>query len=535
MPGVKRYILFFLLVAVLLPLASHGQSIYTDPREAENDYHAGNYLDAMKVYKKLLEQEPNNIDYHYKAGLCYLKTNIDKSISVKYFEWIIKQPKFNNEVWYSLGEAYHYSYRFEEAIKAFNHYKQGAGNANRAKADKQIAECKTAEELIKHPVNVSISSIGSNINSAYPDYYPLVSADESVLIFTSRRPDMNAMHVEMDGYYSSDIFISHAINGEWGKAKSIGEQVNTTRDEEAVGINPTASIMLIYIDNIKHDGTILYSVKKGNTYSKPAKFPDNINNGFQSSGDISADGNTLFFASERAGGYGGTDIYLVKKLPDGKWGVPQNAGSNVNTPYNEDFPWFDSDSNALYFSSQGHNTMGDYDLFESLWLNSSANAWSEARNLGFPINTPDDDRCISFTKDHHAAYISGVRPGAKGDMDIYRVVFNDIPRFTIVTGYVTASNKSKPVNAVITTVNQKTKESLYFKPIQRTGHYVMALVPGNYNIQIDCAGYETYRYNMTIYDLSSFRKEIAENFVLSPSVIGLQPDKRGALFSKQKP
>lgn len=535
MLGNKRYVLFFLLVVTLLPSALRGQNIFTDPREAENDYRAGNYLDAMKAYKKLLEQEPGNVDYHYKTGLCYLKTNIDKSLSVTYFEWVTKQPKFDNEVWYSLGQAYHYAYRFEDAIQAFNRYKLNAGNSNRAKADKQIAECKTAEELISHPVNVSINSVSTNINSAYPDYYPLVSADESVLIFTTRRPDINAMHVEMDGYYSSDIFISQAVNGEWGKAKSIGELVNTRRDEEAVGINPSAGTLIIYIDNIKHEGTILYSEKKRNTYSKPVNFPDNINNGFQSSGDISADGNTLFFASERAGGYGGTDIYLVKKLPDGKWGVPQNAGSNINTPYNEDFPWFDSDSNALYFSSEGHNTMGDYDLFESVWLNTSANNWSEARNLGFPINTPDDDRSISFTKDHHAAYISGVRPGGKGDIDIYRVVFNDVPRLTIITGYVTASNNTKPVNAVITTINKKTKESLYFKPVQKTGHYVMALVPGTYTLQIDCTGYATYEDNMTLYDLSSFRPEIAKNFILSPYVIGLQPDKRGVLFSKQKP
>lgn len=533
--SLKKITIIALISTWFLPFSIHAQGRFIDSREADNYYEAGNYNEALPVYKKLLNLYPNNIDYHYKLGLCYLKTQVDKKQAIPYLEWVIKQPKFDNELWYDLGTAYQYANRFKDAINSFNKYKLSANNYNKAKVAKRIEECKTAEVLVKHPLNISFTNLGNDINSPYPDYYPLVSCDESMLIFTTRRPDMNAMHVEMDGYYSSDIFISHAINGTWQKARSIGEQINTTKDEEAVGLDPSGCALVIYIDNIKHDGKLYYSERKGNSFNKMILYPDIVNEAFQSAGDISGDGKILFFASEREGGFGGTDIYMIKKLPNGNWGNPQNLGVNINTSYNEDFPWFDNDSTSLYFSSQGHYNMGDYDLFESLWIDPDNNAWSVSRNLGYPINTTGDDRCISFTKDHHAAYISRLREDSKGDLDIYKITFNNRQRFVFVTGNVAAVNSIKPTNTLITTVNTKTKERLYFRPVKRTGHYVMALIPGIYDIKVECKGYADITDKLTVYDLNSFQKEIVKDYSLYPLLGSVKTGGKQIIVSNRKP
>lgn len=499
---------------VLLGASSFAQK-FIDPREADNYFKDKNYLAAMKVYKELLNQKQGDPDYHYKLGICYLNTNIDKSQAIGYFEWITKQVKFDNEVWFELGRAYHYGNRFKEAIKAFNKFKEKASESDKPKADKEIEECTNGEELMKFPVKVTFQNLGKEVNTSYPDYYPLVNEDESMLIFTTRRQGPTSQQLEIDGYYSSDIYVSRAVNGVWSKAQTIGAQVNSEFDEEAVGLNPSASELVVYSDNIKSYGKIYYSERKGNTFQKPVLYnATTINSDFQSSGSISPDGNTLFFASKRSGGYGETDIYMAKKLPNGQWALPQNLGPNVNTPYKEDFPWLDVDGVTLYFSSQGHTTMGDFDLFKSQWVNTDSNSWSAPQNLGYPVNTTGDDRCISFTSDHHVAYVSRVRPEGYGDMDIYRIVFSDMQRYAVIHGRVIIADTSKPMEALMTVVNNKTKDQYQFKPIPRNGHFVMALPPGVYSLKIECSGYNTLTDNIIIYDLSSFQPETVKNYTL---------------------
>jgi len=514
--GYQAIAVIILILSVGFPKSSLSQK-FIDPREAGGYFKDGNYLAAMKGYKDLLQSEPNSIEYHYKLGICYLKSNVDKGLAVQYFEWITRQSKFDDEVWFELGKAYHYANKFTEAIKAFNKFKEKASTTDKAKADKEIEECNNGIQLIRYPLNVSFENVGKNINGPYPDYYPFVSQDESILIFTTRRPGGPSQQAEIDGYYSSDIYISHAVNGVWQKAKSIGTQINTQDDEEAVGLNPSASELVVYLDHIDDLGDIYYSERKGNTFSKPVKYNDAINSGFETSGSVSPDGNELFFASMRAGGYGETDIYMTKKLPNSEWATPQNLGPNVNTQYKEDFPWLDVDGTTLYFSSQGHSTMGDFDLFKTHWTNLDSNSWSKPQNLGFPVNTSGDDRCISFTSNHHIAYISRVHPDGFGDFDIYRIIFHDNQRYAIVRGKVITGDSTKPMEATITAVDTKNKDldPLIFKPT-KNGHYVMALIPGSYDITIQCEGFPTLKDKLTVFDLSSFQPETVKDYSLVP-------------------
>jgi len=509
---VKLFSAAGVLLCLVAPLQLVAQK-FVDPREAEQYYKDKNFLGAMKVYKELIKQDPTNADFHYKLGMCYLNSNVDKAEAVQYFEWMTKQPKCDNEVWYELGRADHYANKFKEAIKAFNKFKEKASVADKAKADKEIEECNNGIELMRYPVNVTFENIGKLVNGPYPDYYPLVNLDENILIFTSRRPGGASQRPEIDGYYSSDIYVSHAVNGVWQKAKSIGPVINTAADEEAVGINASANEIVIYLDHIDDYGDLYYSQRKANSFSPPIKYNEAINAGFETSGSNSPDGSVLFFASNRAGGYGETDIYMAKKLPNGQWATPQNLGRNVNTPYKEDFPWLDVDGLTLYFSSQGHSTMGDFDLFKSQWLNPDSNSWSPPQNLGFPVNTSGDDRCISFTSNHRVAYISRVRPDGLGDFDIYRVVFNELQRYAIYRGRIIVADSTVPMEAIITVTNtkDKTQQPFTFKPT-KSGKYVMALMPGIYDIKIECEGHDDITDKIIVMDLGSFQPETVKNY-----------------------
>jgi len=475
----------------------------------------------LKVYKELYKNDKTNIDFNWKIGLCYLETNINKKEAVPYLEFICKQAKIEPDAFFDLGRAYHYANRFDDAIRMFNKYKEKGGSKLAAQADREIEMCNNGKELVKFPVKVTFENL-KEINSEYPDYYPFCTSNESFVIFTSRRKGgVGASTLEVDGYYSSDIYQSLVKGGVFSKAKDLGSPVNGVFDEQCVGLAPDGTSMVVYIDNITDVGN-LYTSKitdKGgdkSSFTKPAKLPDVINEGFETSGSLSPDGNTFYFASDRQGGKGKTDIYMVKKLPTGNWALPQPIPM-INTQYREDFPFMASDGKTLYFSSEGHSSMGGFDLFKTIY-NEETGAWSAPKNLGYPINDSQDNRTISLTSDNHYAYISSLREGGMGDLDIYRITFEDISRYTIVTGRVqyTDTLSKKSIDAVISVVNAKTsKEVGNYTPVANTGKYVMALPPGKYNISIESPGCKPYSSSITIFDLGSFQPEITLNLTLS--------------------
>jgi hypothetical protein len=207
---------------------------------------------------------------------------------------------------------------------------------------------------------------------------------------------------------------------------------------------------------------------------------------------------------------------MARKLPNGQWALPQNLGTTINTKYKEDFPQIAPDGKTLYFSSQGHAGMGDFDLFKSTW-NEEENTWTEPANLGYPINSAGDDRCISFTEDNRVAYISAVRDGGFGDLDLYRVKFNDNEeRTTVLQGYVTTSDSSKTIDALVTVEDLKNKDMvpLTYSPNQKSGKFIMALQPSKYQITIESSGYKTLTDVFFIFDIGVGQNESKKTFIL---------------------
>ena len=497
MRTIKKH-LFILFLLVCISNIINAQ--YFDPREAKEHFNNGNYSAAIRVYENLLKKKPGDAEYNHNIGICYLRSNIDKSKAIPYLEKVTKLLKFDDEALYDLAMAYQYNYRFDDAIKMYNKYKAAASGKNLDKVGRQIETCNSAKELVKHPLNVTFENLGAKINSRYPDYYPFVAKDESYIVYTTRRGGV----MEFDGFYSSDVWVSDNVSGEFSKAKNAGYFVNTDFDEQAVGLSDDARTLFIYLDHIKEFGDIYTSVRTRKMFEKIEKMGENVNsNSLETSASISADGSTLFFASAKAGGHGGRDLYMTRKLPDGEWAFPQNLGTKINTKYNEDFPTLSADGKTLYFCSEGHASMGGYDIFISTW-DSETNTWSAPKNIGYPLNTPEDNRTISFSEDGTHAYVSALRKDGFGDLDIYRVVFNSVieDNFTVLIRLqIPSGDTLNPyiLDALVSVKNIQTNEAGDYTANPKNGFYTIAVMkPGKYALSIDAEGYKSYNEELIL-------------------------------------
>lgn len=524
----NRYIAAFAVALSLMiaPASSFAQkkNINIDPAEVAAFFSNGNYEDALDGYLQLLETDPRNEKYNYNVAICYLNTNISKAKAIPYLEIVTRIPKHDPNAEYLLGRAYHYAYRFDDAIKLYTKFKEtGRGTSSNLKdVDRQIQYCYNAKELIKYPLNVTFENLGKNVNSQYPDYYPYIPADETFLVFNSKRPEGSMRAI--DGAYTANIYISKVANSSFQKAKSIGPPVNTAEgDEEVIGLTSDGKTMLIYYDNLKGFGDI-YSVDadKNLNFKKPVILDENINSAgaTEIAASISPDGNTLYFASDRSGGYGGTDIYVARKLPTGLWGPPRNLGPNVNTQYDEDFPNISADGKTLYFSSKGHTSMGGYDIFRADW-DESINAWTGIKNYGYPINTPEDDMNLRLSETGRYGYIAALREGGLGDLDIYRVTFTDIePKYSVIKGSISSIDSTQKVSyseVFITLTDTRTGEIVgNYAPNPSTGKYVIIIPPGNYTMSVEAPGYQVMNEKIDLADKVNYKTEMEKSLKLLP-------------------
>lgn len=492
---------------------------FFEPEEAEEHFKHRNYIMAIPMFRTMVSRDQKDMNAKYKLAQCYLNTHYDKRQAIPLLEQVVKWEKAPADAWYYLGKAYHLQNKFEDAISAYEKYKDANPKDKAAveKAMHSINQAHHGQELVKFPIHVTFTNLGPEINTEFPDYYPWVTSDEQTLFFTSRRKGGHTNSVETDGYYSSDTYMSTVLEGKWDKAKNMGGIINTSLDEEIVGIRPDGSEIVIYVDHIQEAEDLYLSVKKGNTYTKMVKMDEHINGEREYSGSMfeTENGHVLLFTRKSKTGYGETDIYMCKMLPNGKWALPQNLGPKINTKYREDFPWLSVDGKTLYFSSEGHTSMGGFDLFKSVW-NEETQSWSDPVNLGYPINTADDEFQISIIPDGRGGYMSAVRPEGYGDYDIYRLKFDDVEqKYSVFIGNILRpENDSSELKAQIVATNIKTKEELHFKPSHVTGRYIMALQPGIYNVSISVEGYEEITDNVIVYDFGMNRPENVKDYTL---------------------
>ena len=487
----------YLIFAFLTSISAFSQNA----KMAKALYNQGNFSAALTEFEKVLKQNPDDYYIHQLAGECYLKMNVDRSAAVTHLKKTVDSGKYHKDALFLLAEAYAQNYEFDLAIDYYNQYLQTVSRKLSVDVRKRIIDCQTAKELMKYPVEVSYTNMGSEINTEFPDYNPFVNEDESTLLFTSRTK-RGGMEQEFDGFYPSDILECRNNGNGFEKARLLGQNVNSKFDDVLVGLTHDGSQLIIYHDDMDFYGDLFISEKSGRSYSqkKPLEIVNNLND-LESAATFSPDGNAIVFASDRPEGKGKSDLYIIRKLPDGNWSPPQNLGSEVNTPMSEDYPQFSSDGKYLYFSSNGHPGMGGFDLYLTEW-NLENNIWTRPKNLGYPVNTPRDNRTISFNSGGTSAYVSDWRPDSHGDMDIYRIDFEQRKNLpALVRIQVPTGERENPfIQSEIKVTDEFDELVGIYRPHPKSGKYVMALNPGKYFLYMDADGFQPYSELMMISD-----------------------------------
>ncbi|WKN44462.1 OmpA family protein [Tunicatimonas pelagia] len=389
---------------------------------------------AKEMYIQAAQLDPSNIKANYMAGKTISET-INKGEATPYFQQVYQlDADYKFDLLYSIARSYQYGLQFEEAIEHYNRYLErleqdkdyrGEDKIPENQVKRRIYECQNGQEFIANARNFIIKNIGSSINSNSLDYAPVINADETMMIFTSRRKQNNLNeNVYDDNFAYEDIFISYKENGKWGPAKNIDEPVNTLYFESNLALSADGKQLYLYRD--ENNGDIYVSDQRSDgSWSEPEPVSDNINSSYsENSVTISPDGQTIYFSSDRPGGFGGLDLYKCEKDRKGEWGKVTNLGETVNTPYDEDGVFMDFDGKTLYFSSRGRKGMGGYDIFKSVYK-AEDDSWNDPVNLGYPINTPDDDIFFVSTKDGKRGYFATVRNDGVGYLDIYMVEIPD--------------------------------------------------------------------------------------------------------------
>ncbi|MBN8703542.1 MAG: OmpA family protein [Bacteroidetes bacterium] len=527
-------------------------------REGEKYYELGTFVYAQALEHFLVAQQfnPNNALLNFRIGNCYLY-GANKLKALPYLEKAYDlNPSVDEAIHYSLARAYHLSMNFEKAITHYNIYQSSlVGNdaaAKLAETTKKIQECKTGIELIKKPARVFIDNIGAEINSPMADYGPVISADESVLMYTSRRAQTTGGQIDPNNnQYFEDIFVSFKRGGKWNPAVNLGPPINTLGHDATMGLSPDGQHLYIYIDD-KGDGNVYECTLSGTTWSAPEKMNKNINTkSHETSTSLSYDGKTLYFVSNRPGGFGDRDIYFSKMDATGNWGPAMNIGSAINTPYGEEAVFAHPDGKTIYFSSQGHKTMGGYDIFKSVYQNGK---WSEPENIGYPINTTDDDVFFVMAANGKRGYYSSFNPNGYGEKDIYVINFLGPEKqpilstedrliasktesvkevvmasavevaqaqLTLLKGIITDAGTLQPLKATIDLIdNQKNEVIASFNSNSATGKYLVSLPAGkNYGIAVKAEGYLFHSENFDIPATAAFI-EVEKNIALQKIEVG---------------
>jgi tetratricopeptide (TPR) repeat protein len=478
----KVYILLFMLVPAAWVLNAQPMSkkqLRKTTTKAENLFDKGEYFKSLQLWEKLLLVDSSNAYYNYHAGVCKYNIRRYRVSSLKNF--LRAYNKINHDVHFYLGSVYHLTGKLDMALKEYNQYLETAKEQKTftdSEVRRQINKVIEAQRKIAEPTRAEIFNLGSQVNTEFPEYVPLISADGKILFFTSRRAGSTGNELNTFGEYYEDIYEARFSGGKWNVAKNLSAPVNSNNHDACVGLTPEGQTLLIYrTSKSLVAGDIYASVFDGSNWTAPALLSQiNSEKWLEPSACYSPDGNTIYFSSNRPGGFGGKDLYRITKLPNGQWSLPANLGPNVNTAFDEDAPFIHPDGKRLYFSSTGHDNMGGYDVYYST-ADSSLN-WSKALNMGYPLNTVDDDIYFVVTGDGSTGFISSDRDGGMGETDIYKVVLheNDI-EYEVRSGYVKAQNGS-PLEAKITLIDNTTnKVAGIFKSNHYTGKFILLLAP----------------------------------------------------------
>jgi len=460
---------------------------------AESYYLFEEFEEALPLYLRLHRAEPDNYNLYFKIGVCYLNDPYEKDKSIFYLEKATKNinPKYKDsnykeqgaplDALFFLGNAYRVNNDLDKAREA---YKKFQSQMNTEIYDdnlviEQLTACDVAERLMKKPVDMDVEILSNQINTRFADKNPAISGDESKMVFISQLQFYDA------------VFFTEKINRVWTNPRNITPELGVDGDVYPTCLSYDGNQLIVY----RNDDFIgnLYTSKLVNGLWTPlVKMNDNINTKYwESHASLSKDGKTLYFTSNRKEGYGGLDIYKSNIQANGDWGAPVNLGSKVNSPYNEETPFITENGRRLFFSSYGHYNMGGYDVFMTKMQPDST--WANPVNMGYPVNSTDDDVFFCPVRDGEIAYFPVYKETGYGKFDIYRYnVYNaDHPRKYDITGRLNYSGENvKGTEIFISVVSQNQSDTLAFVHPDDAGKFAFSIPAGKYSMIFDSKRFE---------------------------------------------
>ncbi|MFW5804326.1 MAG: tetratricopeptide repeat protein [bacterium] len=421
----KNTIIIFLLFFSYSLLNGQVSNTYkTAILEGDSYFLYEEYSDALPGYLILNKEMPENYNIQYKIGVCFLNLEFEKQQALQYLEraskhinmeyrdhW--KETKAPIEVLFELGNAYRVNNKLDEAIDAYNRFLEVVDSTvhDIQLVNDRVNSCQIAKKLINQPIEMEMINLGSTVNTSFNDKRPVINQQEDMIVFISE------LH-----FYDA-IFYSRKENGKWITPLNMMPELGVDNDAYPVCLSSDSKELYVYRKD-NYDGNIYVTKYSEGKWTPLEKLNGNINTKYwESHASLSKDGKTLYFTSNRPGGYGGLDIYISTRpnKETNEWDEPINLGAIINSRYNEETPFVTSDNNHLYFSSEGHYNMGGYDIFYSV-KDSLLGKWSNPVNIGYPINTTGDELFFYPMSNGSHGYFSFYDPFSTfGKTDIYKI------------------------------------------------------------------------------------------------------------------
>jgi outer membrane protein OmpA-like peptidoglycan-associated protein len=498
---IKAYYLFFIALVFTTNVFAQANKAVAD---GDRFFGIKSYDQALPHYLKAIVDGVKDPVVHYRAGICYQRSKeIGEEVkAIPYFEYALANGSgFPTTLRYDLGDLYLRDENIKKAIENYTIYRDQVKTDKNAtaEADHALEICHNAVALMSVPRNIKVNNFGSTINTKDTEYNPVVSADESVMAFTALRP--NTGKTRTGDKFIEEIYISYNNSGNWSEPKVV--PVASNYNVGTAGISADGQKMLIFMGGVSDPGSLFMINRTGDSWSKPSLITPSINNPkfLESTASITPDGKTIYFASDRHGGQGGLDIYKTQMLPNGTWSQPVNLGPEINSKADEDAPFIHPDQKTLFFTSNGHNTMGGRDIFVTRLVKDK---WTRPENMGYPVNTTANDNYFTLIADGTRAYFSSDRKGGLGDQDIYYLDMpaesSNIP-LTLIKGKILNAETGKPMPTKIYLIDNSTQKKLDFvySPDPVTGNYLVILPPAkNYDMIIESEGFLPYTLNINI-------------------------------------
>ncbi|TLX76106.1 hypothetical protein E9993_07800 [Labilibacter sediminis] len=521
--------IYLLIITLMLTTIIHAQlkEYKKEVAKADGFLTVQNYVEAAGIYDDLLEKYSDDTFIQFKAAECFLFSENRVKESIALLDEVVKKYPIEDkksieaiEARFYLGQAYHLNYEFEKALEVFEDLKKQMPlkrSETLERIDLEMQFSLNAIELKKNPLEFKISNLGPLINTEYDEHSPVINLDEDLLLYTSNR-ETEASFQNKAEFREENVYYSLWREGRWITSRAI--DLNSGANNATIGISPDGATLLIY-QNDGSVGNIYTSKLKNDKWGELEKLPAPINTlANETHASFSMDGKTLFFSSDRNGGYGGKDIYKVKQLPNGEWGKVQNLGPEVNTSFDEESPYIHPTKNTLYFSSEGHMSIGGFDIFKAGLQEDGT--WGNVENIGYPVNTPFDDLFYAPTIDEQRVYYASRRDEGFGGTDIYLIEFaEDHPNaLTVVGGFLFTEEGDPAIGARVTITNTASgdQEGVY-KPSPSNGKYIFILPEDQtYKMEINDENHKTVITTFTVPAGNAFARK-GYTFYLDPIVL----------------